>query len=265
MKIVIPVNEPTDIWTLPGKMAYRGGFFCPPGVELDPATGVAAYIRDIYRLAGRLRGPKGPDRPKLIINEAGAESDQGGTFARANLLKLLKMMQAEGLPLDGVGLEAHLQPQMMFDPLKPDWGPFGAFLDEVADLGLEIHLTELDVLDFVTSCNGRMGTSAESDRLVAHYFETFLTRALACRAVKSICLWDLSDRYSFYRAMNVDTWFGYDQLPRGSRPTDWPKCDAMPAATAVACPRADVYDDRYQAKPAREAIARALASAPSRG
>jgi endo-1,4-beta-xylanase len=232
---------------------------------LDEKAGVATYIRDLYRLAGKLRGPRGPNKPRLIINEAGVEPDQGGPFYRAELLKLLKMMLAEGLPLDGLGIESHLQPQMMNDPLNPDWSAFGGFLDEVAALGLEIHLTELDVLDYETSCNGRPGRPEDSDKLVAHYFESYLTRALANTAVKSVCVWDLSDRYSFYRNMDVDTWYGYNALPRGHTPAEWPKCAKVPAsATAIACPRPNVYDDRYGPKLARAAIARAFESAPRR-
>jgi len=228
VKIVSLVNEPLDPWALPGRMAYRGGAFVPPGLAQAAGAGVPAYIRDLYRLAGTLRGD-GAARPKLIINEAGTEADQGGAAMRQGLLRLLKAMQAEGLPLDGVGLECHLQPQMMTDPAKPDWEPFGRFLDDIAALGLEIHLTELDVFDFAASCNGRPATPAASDALVAQYYETFLNRALACRAVKSVCVWDLSDRYAFYRSFDVDTWFGYDRLAKGKPPAAWGRGDRLPA------------------------------------
>jgi endo-1,4-beta-xylanase len=265
MKIVSLVNEPLDPWVVPGRMAYRGTVFTPPGVVLDEHAGVAPYICDLYRLAGKLRGPRTKTTPTIIVNLAGTEPDQDGVLMREGSLRLLKMMRAEGLPFEGVGLEAHLQPQMMNDPERPDWSAFGAFLDEVADLGLDIHLTELDVFDFEASCNGRAGRTEESDALVAHYYESFLTRSLQCKAVKSVCLWDLSDRYSFYRLFDVDTWFGYDRLPKGQRPDSWPKCAAMPASpTEIPCPRPNAYDDRYHAKSARAAIARALTAAPAR-
>ncbi len=263
--LVSLVNEPLDYWGRGiGKLAYRGGAFCPKGIPIDEEHGVIGYIRDAYTLAARLRGTaKGA--PKLILNEASTEDDQFSVVTRPGLLKLLKMMKAEGIPLDGVGLEAHLQPQMMANPLKPDWGRFGAFLDEIADLGLEIHITELDVFDFITSCNGRPGKTAESDALTALYFETFLDRTLQCRAVKSITPWDFSDRYSFYRSFDVGSWYGYDKLEKGRAPETWPKCAKMPIAPdAIACPRATPYDDAYRPKSARTAMARAFERAPSR-
>lgn len=264
-RIVSLVNEPLDYWGRGiGQLAYRGGAMCPEGIPIEADHGVIGYIRDAYTLAGRLRGTA-PNRPKLILNDAGSEDDQFSPVMRPGLLKLLKMMKAETIPLDGVGIEAHLQPQMMANPMKPDWGRFGAFLDEIADLGLEIHITELDVCDFVTNCNGRPGRPEEADALTALYFETFLDRTLACRAVKSVTLWDLSDRYTFYRSLDVNAWYGYDRLPRGKTPPDWPKCEKMPMSReAIACPRSTPYDDAFRPKPARAAIARALERAPSR-
>ena len=266
VRIVSLVNEPLDPWTLKGRLAYRGGAFAPPGMAMDDSDHAPGYIRDLFRLAGKLRGSKGRNRPSLIINEAGTEDDQYGPTMRPALLSLLKRMLADGLPLDGVGLECHLQPQMMRDPLRPDWSAFGAFMDEVAALGLEIHLTELDVFDYVVSCNGRSARSEEADRLVSLYYESFLTQALKCKAVKSVCLWDLSDRYSFYRALDVSTWYGYDKLAKGEAPADWPKCARVPSSPqAIACPRPNVYDDAYRPKAARAAVIRALESAPVRG
>ncbi|MDR3375124.1 MAG: endo-1,4-beta-xylanase [Ancalomicrobiaceae bacterium] len=266
------VNEPLDPFAAHGRVAYRGGSFAPPGLFLDTETKPAGYIADAFRTAeavnraiARERGTS-PLTAQLILNETTLETDQFGPVMRPALLKLLRQMQAEGLAIGGVGLECHLQPQMMADPFKPDWSAFGTFLDEVAGLGLDIHLTELDVIDYVTSCSGHKGSIEDSDRLVAHYFESFLARALACPKLKSITFWDLSDRYSFYRQLDVASWYGYDhvRLPQALR--SWPRCGEIPAkAEAIACPRPAVYDDHFRPKPARAAIARALVAAPPRG
>ncbi|MDR3497021.1 MAG: endo-1,4-beta-xylanase [Ancalomicrobiaceae bacterium] len=265
------VNEPFDPFEKPGRVAYRGGAFAPPGLFVDTEPRTIGYIADAFRAAAAAnraiaerRGVK-PLSAQLILNETTLETDEFGPAMRPALLKLLRHMRAEALPIGGVGLECHLQPQMMAAPFKPDWSAFGAFLDEVADLGLDIHLTELDVFDYETSCNGRKGTTEDSDRLVAQYFDSFLTRALACPRLKSITFWDLSDRYSFYRQTDVASWYDYDhvRLPQALR--SWPRCQTMPAKPeAIACPRPAVYDDLYRAKPARQAIARALTAAPKR-
>ena len=89
---------------------------------------------------------------------------------------------------------------------------------------------------------------------------------LSYPAVKAVTLWDLSDRYSFYRDSDVSTLYGYDAIPR-PRPADtpWPNCPTLPAnAQAIACPRPDAFDDQMVQKPARQSIAAALNAAPVR-
>ena len=154
---------------------------------------------------------------------------------------------------------------MMNSPQAPDWTAFSTFLRQLGQLGVEIHVTELDVLDYETSCGGQPGTAAASDALTSLYYQTFLKAALAVPAVKSVALWDLSDRYSFYRYEDISQWFGYDQIPRPKPANRWPQCSTMPANAAdIACPRPVLFDDAYVAKPARQAVADAFAAAPSR-
>ena len=185
---------------------------------------------------------------------------------RPALLSLLRKMQRAGLKLDAVGLECHLQPQMMHDPGNPDWTAFGAFIEAIGALGLEVHITELDVLDYATSCNGAAGSAKASDDLVGTYCETFLRKVLAYPHVTAVSFWDLSDRYSFYRYFDVASWYGYERIPRPKPAgTPWPACPALPAdAASIACPRPTVFDDAMVPKPARERIAAALAAAPRR-
>ncbi len=162
---------------------------------------------------------------KLVVNEAFTERGDGlGRANRRELLRLIDDLQHQGVPLHAIGLEAHLQPQVAVD----DTG-FLVFLDQIAQRGLEIYLTELDVDDA-----GLPAAIAERDQMVADRVFAFLSRALTCPAVKVLECWELSDRYS---------WFADPALAaeRGGRP-------ARPLP----------FDTQMRRKPMFEAMARAL-------
>lgn len=265
------VNESTDPFHLvDGGATYAGGPFQPGGIACTQAT-PATYIWDTFAAADRyntywsqkLGLPK--TNARFLLNEAGADTDQYGPLVRQGLLSIVKAMRANNVRIDGIGLECHLQPQMMFDAYHPDWTAFGDFLAQVQSLGLEVHITELDVLDYETSCHGAAGGRGDSDYLTRLYYDSFLRKALSYTCVKSVCVWDLSDRYTFYRDLDESKWLAYDQIPRPKPAGAWPNCPTMPAQPgAIACARPDVFDDTYVAKPARQAMADAFLAAPRR-
>ncbi|MDE2578774.1 MAG: endo-1,4-beta-xylanase [Hyphomicrobiales bacterium] len=256
------VNEPLDPFNPVGGMAsYAGGPFLPPGQPCGP-TAPPDYIATAFQKVvhyndywSRELGLP-PTSAKLFINETTAETDQFGPLVRPALLALVKAMKNAGLRLDAVGLECHLQPQMMNNPQSPDWTAFGAFLQELSDLGVEIYITEFDVLDYAANCAGEKAPRQAADDLVSRYCQSFLETVLKYPAVKSISVWDLSDRYSFYRMLDVAQWYGYHKTPAGAH---WPKCEIRPASRqAIACPRPALFDDAMIPKSARAAFARAL-------
>ncbi len=170
------VNEPfwPDHWA-PG-FFRKGPWFDKLGPD---------YIGRALRRAGQA-----DPAAKLVINEAFTERGDGlGLEVRRRMLRLIDDLQHAGVPLHAIGLEAHLQPQYPADILG-----FEVFLDEIARRKLDIYLTELDVDDVALPAD-----VDERDRKVADYVFAFLTRALACPAVKVLECWQLSDRYSWYR------------------------------------------------------------------
>ena len=127
---------------------------------------------------------------RLAINEAHTErSDALGQANRAGLLKLIDDLQHSGTPLHAIGLQGHLQPQFPSD----DDG-FVAFLHQIAARKLEIHITELDVDDSSYSFD-----LVERDKAVAARTYAFLSKILTVPAVNTVCTWELSDLYSWYR------------------------------------------------------------------
>src|SRR5260370_16569584 len=75
---------------------------------------------------------------KLMINEFGLEYDLRVEHDRRyHFIKLLERLKQAAVPLDGVGLQAHLA--LSTGPLSPD--VFGQFLNNIADLRLVIAIS----------------------------------------------------------------------------------------------------------------------------
>jgi endo-1,4-beta-xylanase len=125
-----------------------------------------------------------------VVNEYDIELDAPEQEARrAALIALLRRMRAAGTPVDAVGIQGHLRagggPPLSAEKLR-------RFLAEIAALGLEIEITELDVTDEETPA-----AIEARDRLVADAYRRFLDAVLVEPAVKMIVTWGLSDRYSW--------------------------------------------------------------------
>ena len=126
----------------------------------------------------------------LVYNENAIEYDGSENDAKRNaVLNLLQELKSKGTPIHTFGIQAHLfaSSNKYFNPTK-----FRKFLSEVANLGLKILITELDVSDqdLPQDINTR-------DRLVAEAYEDFLTAALDEPAVIAVITWGLSDRYTW--------------------------------------------------------------------
>jgi len=73
---------------------------------------------------------------------------------------------------------------------------FDEFLHALADLGVDIYITEFDVCDdvFPDDVEAR-------DAAVARTARQFLETTLRHPAVKMLIAWELADNYSFYRGI----------------------------------------------------------------
>lgn len=128
-------------------------------------------------------------KARLGFSDYGLEYDNVSWMVekRGTMLELLKRLKQQGVPIHALALQGHL------DAARPPG--FGAglktFLARVADLGLEIQITELDVDDQKLA-----GDAAQRDAIVADLYGRFLDVVLAEPAVKMVNSWGLSDRYS---------------------------------------------------------------------
>lgn len=167
----------------------------------------------------------------LFINDDDLEYDlPDRALKRRQYLVLVESLLRRNIPLHGIGLELHFKPWMPFNDAV-----YRAFLHELAQLGLTIHITEFDVND------SRLPAEISvRDMCVAACAERILNIALDEAATRSLTTWGLSDAMS---------WLQHDQIGR--------RVDGLPA-------RPLPYDSEMRAKPLRAAILNALLHARHR-
>ena len=167
----------------------------------------------------------------LIMNEFGTEQGSAATAKRTSVLQAIDYLQSRGAPIHALGIEAHLTYQGFSSNFNAN--AFRTFLSQVAARGLNIFITELDVLD-----DGLKANIATRDAGVAQVYSTFLNAALQEPAVKIVVTFGLSDRYTWLQE-------------------DFPRRDG-------AARRPLPFDENLQPKPAYTAILNAFNAAPAR-
>lgn len=146
------------------------------------------------------------------------------------LSRLIEGWLGQGVPVHGFGLQTHLRPDKPFAERA-----YRKFLADLAALGLELQLTELDVQDRTLPAE-----TAARDRAVADLCRRVLDVALNERAVRMVTSWGLSDRYTY---QNEDP---------ATRRSDGLRSRGLP------------YDEQLRPKPMWQALADAFAHAPDR-
>ena len=190
----------------------------------------ADYIHRAFKLAHAA-----DPNAKLVLNETSLTySDSSGNSyweqRRHKLLALLVKLRDKGTPVHALGIQSHLLGRFnnRFDGNK-----FRKFLKDVANLGFEIIISELDVSDAELPKNIQA-----RDRIVAEAYYEYLSVVLDEPAVSTVVNWGLSDRY---------TWLS-DFAPRR---------DGAPV-------RPLLRDHQYNRKLAWEAVVKAINEAPKR-
>ncbi|MBW4564849.1 MAG: endo-1,4-beta-xylanase [Mojavia pulchra JT2-VF2] len=183
------------------------------------------YIDLAFRLAAEF-DPKA----LLVYNDYGLEYDTSHHEAkRKAVLKLLERLKSRGVPIHALGMQSHMDGnEKRFNPKK-----LQNFLANVADLGLKIMITEMDVTDKKLPRN-----PVVRDRMVAAVYQNYLSVVLNEPAVTAVMTWGISDRY---------TWLSKFQ----------PRSDG-------AAVRPLPLDSNFRPKLAWNAIARAFDKAPRR-
>jgi endo-1,4-beta-xylanase len=117
---------------------------------------------------------------KLYINEFNIEF-QGPKFNA--MYALVQNLLTHGVPIDGVGFETHLGLQFGLPSIQQN-------LQLIADLGLEVSVTEMDV---------RMILPATPTLLAeqASWYNSVMQACIAVRSCVDLTVWEFTDKYSW--------------------------------------------------------------------
>jgi endo-1,4-beta-xylanase len=184
---------------------------------------------------------KAAPHAKLVYNDY-ASWGQGHAKYREGILRLLSRLKANKVPVDVYGVQSHIGQNFSPDSLgsstfnAADQAVWKQFLDAVSGMGLRLAITEFDVGD-----RGTPSDIVERDRLIADLAHRYLDFMFGYRNLDYVMAWGMVDHYSWLQVKEYG----------GRRP------DGMPM-------RPSLYDDNYQPKPLRQAIAAAFRNAPLR-
>ncbi|WP_431281906.1 endo-1,4-beta-xylanase [Humitalea sp. 24SJ18S-53] len=158
-----------------------------PSGPLRPTPWLAALGPDYIGMAFRLARERDPTL-RLVLNDYGVEEDTpAAEIKRGWLLALCRHLQDQNVPLDAVGIQAHLQMRNAFSAPK-----FTAFVRNLRAMGLAVLITELDVREPDRVANGYPAR----DAAVAAWVGNFLGAAIE-GGVRTVLTWGLIDRYSW--------------------------------------------------------------------
>lgn len=191
----------------------------PPGSDVPEPPGNTGDLRDTPWLralgpdyvAIALREARQRDATlRLTLNDYGVEADTPhAEEKRRRLLRLLRALRSRNVPLDAVGIQAHLQ---MREPFRADL--FRDFVRQIRALDLQVLITELDVREH----RPPQGDFVARDTAVALRVHGFLSAAIEGGA-RTILTWGISDRWSWLHREQAVA-LGAGDVHRGL-PYDW--------------------------------------------
>ncbi len=207
---------------------------------VDPATGglresvlsrASGGLGRLIALAFQLAREAAP-KAELVYNDY-MDWGEGSAKHRDGVLRLLEAMRKGGIPVDALGIQAHVTAASDMNVVTRRERDWRLFLDEVTGMGYKLLVTEFDVDDRELS-----GSPAERDLKVGDYGKAYAEILLSYPQLTSFVVWGLSDKYSWLDSFR----------PRADR------------QAKRGCP----YDAGLQEKPLRSALAATLAVAPRR-
>jgi len=145
----------------------------------------------------------------LFYNDFGAEAINAKSDG---VYELVKGMQERGAPIDGVGMQFHLVAGSV-----PNAERVAANMGRIHELGLQVHITELDIRIEMPSNETKLAIQAQN-------YAEVLNTCLGAPNCTALILWGMTDRYSW-----IPSFF-----------------DGYGAAL--------IFDEAYQPKPAYQAM-----------
>jgi endo-1,4-beta-xylanase len=168
---------------------------------IEPRDGGADLMRrsPFYRMIGpdyaaeafRIAHAAAPTGRLYLVDHGLCYAESWQAARRSGVLRLLERLLAAGVPVHGFGIQGHLDTRFTFDEAV-----FRSFVAALADLGLEIAVTELDVRE--ADAAGSRSIVARRQR-AADEVRKVLSVVLDCPASTGVVTWGLADGESWLR------------------------------------------------------------------
>jgi len=127
----------------------------------------------------------------LFYNDYNIAGEDGTNAKSDAVYAWVKQMLAQGVPINGIGDQGHLDTQYGFPTqMQQD-------LQRFADLGLKVAITEADVRTFVNDPTSQQPTDPLAASAQAHYYDDMLKACLAVRSCISFSVWGFGDADSW--------------------------------------------------------------------
>lgn len=174
--------------------------------ELRETVWYKSIGKEYFKLAFKWAREADP-KAKLFYNDYASEifsKKSDGIYA------LMQYFKKEHIPIDGIGFQMHLD---LANP--PSREVIVSNLNRFADLGLEIHVTEMDVktMDF-------KGTKKQMEKALAQVYQDVFAACLSVKNFKNFTLWGLTDKYTWlsltYGSVNYPLIFDNQYKPKES-------------------------------------------------
>jgi endo-1,4-beta-xylanase len=197
-------------------------------VRDTPFTRVLGF--DVLRIVYEAAREYAP-HAQLVYNDYMSWESGPAEVHRAGVLRLLERFRRSKIPVEALGIQSHLgNDGNIHAGQHKEWT---AFVDESVGMGYRLLITELDVNDKDLPADIKT-----RDAEVAAVAREYLDLMLSYRQLDQVLCWGMVDSFSWLQHYS-------------------PRADKKPQ-------RPNPYDENYQSKRLREAIAAAFASAPQR-
>lgn len=188
--MVTHYGETAYAWDVVNEAITDNSMAADPLKSTDWYPSVPDYIDVAFTAARAAAGPK----VKLFYNDYNIASSSGFSAKKSQrVYDLVQGMQARGVPIDGVGLQLHIQSDYA------DFAGVQANMERLGALGLEVHITELDVS---LAKDEKWDAAAEAKQ--ATVYASMLEACLAVPACKNFETWGFTDG---------STWKGFANHP----------------------------------------------------
>ncbi|WP_187254458.1 endo-1,4-beta-xylanase [Alkalicoccus halolimnae] len=183
--VVERYKDDVDAWDVVNEVIDDGGGMRE--TEWYQITG-DEYIKTAFHTAREYGG----EDAKLFINDYNTEINP----KRDDLYDLVKEMLDEGVPIDGIGHQAHIQ---------LDWPTIGEIEESILlfdELGLETHITELDVSLYGYPPEPAFETYEDIpeeafERQAERYHQLFSLYKSLDDAITSLTFWGIADDHTW--------------------------------------------------------------------